>query len=211
MQNKYCFNNNTLVYSLVIFLVLLISISFVSAEITSGIQFWKDFKYNFVESVPIWNGLNKDKAKDNMMLFYPVEDWEVEVCSRDLTSSTADHKKSATLGNFDMRFSSTTVALMASKYSYVISNDVVYNLEWYVQSIDKQVVYSVYLINSTNKFNIPGYKDVTLEPMSNSEKVFSNTYLSNYTKLLIEYHDVDSSDIKTIETEIVDDDKAAYE
>lgn len=197
----------------ILFLLIIISKPTLAENINSGFEFWKSFKYNFAENVPVWNVLNDDTSEgSNMMLFYPLEDWEIQVCSRGLTSATDTNKVVHSSKNpFNIKLSSVTTALAASKYSYISSQDIIYNLEWYIQSIDNELIYSVYLIDSKgNRFNIDDYTDVSLAPMTSSTKVLPVLYSVNYTVLAMEYHLIDSSDIQIIKTEIIDDTKAKY-
>ena len=209
---NFLFKFRLICYLIIFTLVLLLSIISVSAEITSGEQFWKETKYNFAENSPIYGAYYDNPNNSHMMLFYPVEDWEIEVCTRDLTSSTSGNKNNPSTNSlYSMKFSSTTIALTASKYAYESLQETLYNLEWYIQSIDTEVIYSIYLTDSTNtKFYIQEYTDISVPPMGRSVKVFSNYYPVNYTTLVIEYHNADSVYNSTMKTEIVSDNKAKY-
>ncbi|MGV8086450.1 MAG: hypothetical protein ACP5N1_02355 [Candidatus Woesearchaeota archaeon] len=204
--------HNAMIVYLLFIILMLVSTSLVSAATTSSSEWWDSTKYNFASNIPVFGAyINEDSS--TMMLFYPVKNWEIEVCTRDLTSSTANHKKGASQNNiFDMRLSTTTVALVASKYNYNSSDEILYNLEWYIQPIDNETIYSIYLVDSSNnKFYLPDYSDKSVAVMEISTKTLPVYYTIDYTYLGIEYHRIDSLINSTLVTEIVDENKAEYD
>lgn len=194
-----------------LFVFLLVSTSSVLAATTSSSVWWDSTKYNFASNIPIFGAYVKEDSS-TMMLFYPVQDWEIEVCTRDITSSTENHKKGASQNNiFDMRLSTTTVALVASKYNYTSSDEILYNLEWYIQPIDNETIYSIYLVDgSNNKFYLQDYYEISVAVMEISTKILPVYYNIDYKYLGIEYHRIDSLVNSTLVTEIVDENKASY-
>ena len=195
----------------VVFTLLCTMPAFVSAEVH---PFWQDFGDTFLENIPVFGGDYLHAHRDTtLMSFYPVEDWEIQVCSRDISEQKTKSDSASTIEP-QLWYDDVTVALSASKYSYS-SNNTLYYFDWYIQSYrtlesGDTIKYSLYLKDATGtKFYPDSYKNVLLDPFQGSTGAFSNYYALNYTIVGIEYQQ-SHKDMEHVETKIVYDDAVKY-
>jgi hypothetical protein len=197
--------------------ILLISLNLVSAEVNWENQWTSYWQNDFRRSVPVVGFLFANSPETTMMLFYPVESWEVKVCTQHVTTEKAKGKYSGRLpSDTKVWFNGSTVAVSASKYKYGTTNTTLYSMEWYVIPLQNNMKYTVYLKESNgDKYVLPGYKDVSVN-LEGASGLDYSYYEANYTKIGISYTILDSygeliGESKILEADIVLDTEAVYE
>lgn len=209
MRNKYIY-----VSALLVFVVLATLIITKEVGAVSGGKIWGNDIWNtFLEQMP-GGGPYLTSSDNRLLQFYPVEQWEIDVCTRGVTSMMNKPKKDTGTAVDSTRTSYTgiAVAISASKYTYVSINETVYNIEWYVLPQDAPIKYSIYLNTSKGqKYYIPDYNGTVADPYVSSSKSIASYYAENYTSVGIEYLVNGSGKKEYLETEIIQDDTASYE
>jgi hypothetical protein len=208
MRNRHVF------YVLASLLLVVIFIVIIADARADAEESWKrwgiDLKNSLLESVPLISRLS-DRTFVQLN-FYPVEDWELEVCTRDISMNNRPKNNVEQANSMQLWYTGTAIALAGTKHKYTATNDTLYTLEWYVVPESKAITYSVYLNNSLGK---PVYisRNIEAEPRIGSGDSFSDYYTTDYTYLGIIYTvEVENGEntMKYMESEIVND-KAIYE
>ncbi|MGV8171421.1 MAG: hypothetical protein ACP5OA_01880 [Candidatus Woesearchaeota archaeon] len=208
MRNKY------VLYAFLALLVIVISIIVITnvsaADNDESWKIWRvDMKNSFLESIPVVASLSDRNTV--LMNFYPVEDWEVEVCTRDVSSMT-DRSETNYGQEYSLLYNGMAIAVAGTKYKYTYVNDTIYNIEWYVMPEDKDITYSVYLNTSAGQvFYISQNAEAKVRTGSGAS--FSNTYAIDYKYVGVIYTIKNEHNVKItkyIESEIVIDNEASY-
>ena len=140
-----------------------------------------------------WVSVNYDDFKDGE--FYPISQWEFDVCTAGVTSDLASHDTTGDLGDStDIKdlYGPLTAAINAQKYVYQVNNSIMtlYEIAWYVQPKPKtqEIKYTIYLkTDSGQKYYPSGLKDLVADPIQGDTGDYL-AYLnsSDYTEVGIE-------------------------
>jgi hypothetical protein len=211
-EEKYM-QNKVAIYTLTCTIIMLLSVNMVLAEMTPWNEYWQNFGDTFLENVPLFGGPYLHADRDARLLqFYPVEQWEIEVCTRDITSMMGNNENGyAHAPSTNLLYEGIAVAISASRYDYKFMNTTLYNIEWYVLPDDRKITYSIYLKTAGGvKFYIPNYINILAEPREASSSYIPEYYEKNYTYVGIDYIINNSVKTEYLEAVIVYDDKASY-
>jgi hypothetical protein len=138
---------------LLFLLLILCSSSVFAADISKINTNWDNFGQPISNSLMTALGGSAKGAKLVEGLFYPVKEWEMEVCIAGVTSDLGAQASSGTFGastDVSLIYGPLTATITAQKYSYS-KNESLYEIGWYVQPRDAEVSYSIYLMTKNKK------------------------------------------------------------
>jgi hypothetical protein len=127
-------------------------------------------------------------------LFYPVQQWEIDVCSNGLTS---EFKSKSAGGDtyyqgYANIYAPITSTLNAAKIIYD-ENETLYEVSWYIQPKSSELKYSLYFLTASNTKKYlpkPGggeMKDVTSDPAQGDAGYYAEYLTEKYVRIVLDY------------------------
>lgn len=123
--------------------------------------------------------------------FYPVESWEIDLCTRRLQKYKSVNDNEIILEGFGNVYK--TAVNIAGYKKVIDENETLYDISWYIQPATGEIKYSIYLwSNKHGKYYIPKsrdkyYKDEVSDYMQGSTGSFTQYLNKNFTHLKLEY------------------------
>jgi len=203
--------NKILLQSFVILIILIAASRLAAASCavgSVGCEEWGNIYSKTVDSLAsYWPGNTGTVNNQVYLLFYPVDDWEVEACAYGLSTDVQPPGPQTLVSKDPSTVYDMTITLNAEKYFYKINNITLYTVAWYVQPIDGATNYSLYLVDgkSGRRQYFPDTKGLVAGYVYGSAGYESQYYNLTYDHAVIE----DSSGNELFESPIYES-KANY-
>jgi len=138
----------------------------------------------FLIAIPIALGFFNSGTR--IMSWYPVEDWELEVCS--MWSGTDEAQHSSVMQSSEIYLSQLTLTLQGKRILYP-DNSSLYEFAWYIQPAQGNVEYSVFAYNenNTNEYYVLDGGIISSGSMFGAGGYVAFFDEKEYTRLKIEY------------------------
>ena len=174
-----------------VFLACMFSL-FVLQSVNAAVEWDTFFEDNFMRTIPGIGPFIAESPDRTLMQFYPVENWEIEVCSREVTSMKKRSDNNNNLDTPRIWYDGASIAIAGSYYKYSATNEVLYNADWYVQPRDRNIKYSIYLksLQSGEKLFLKEYSNITTGAQA-SIGAISKVYNVTYDIIGIQYSSID--------------------
>jgi len=119
-------------------------------------------------------------------LFYPVSQWEVQMCHSSLsTEIEAAQKSGLGFSSLYNAYADLTYTVAGQYYFDVYEGKTLYEVSWYLFNKESELKYNVYLVKGSSKWLIA--KDVLSDPAQGSAGYFAEYNAANYTHMRLEY------------------------
>lgn len=155
--------------------IMILSVLIISSALAASPYDWPNMlgpaTSQAVNSLTLgWVNIKYDDYKEG--LFYPISQWEFDICTAGVTSDLTAQGLDSQLGDStDIKdlYGPITAAINAKKYVYQVNGTsmTLYEISWYVQPRPNtgEIKYSVYMkTNTGDKFYPQGLKDLISDP-----------------------------------------------